>query len=41
LHPDEPYIAINDLPKIANLEHLFPQFYRAEPVLAGAAQPKS
>jgi len=41
LHPDEPYIAINDLPKIANLQHLFPQFYRAEPVLAGAVQPKS
>jgi peptide-methionine (S)-S-oxide reductase len=33
LHPNEPYIAINDLPKIANLQRLFPQFYRAEPVL--------
>jgi peptide-methionine (S)-S-oxide reductase len=41
LHPDESYIAINDLPKIANLEHLFPQFYRAAPVLAGAGRPKS
>jgi peptide-methionine (S)-S-oxide reductase len=39
LHPSEPYIATQDLPKIANLERLFPQFYRAKPVLVAAAQP--
>jgi len=33
LHPDNPYIAINDLPKVANLKRLFPAFYRAQPVL--------
>jgi peptide-methionine (S)-S-oxide reductase len=39
LHPREPYIATQDLPKIADLERLFPQLYRAEPVLVAAAQP--
>ena len=33
LHPGEPYIAINDLPKIAELKRLFPNRYRAAPVL--------
>ena len=33
LHPNEPYIAIYDLPKIANLKRLFADRYRAEPVL--------
>ncbi|HVV64710.1 MAG TPA: peptide-methionine (S)-S-oxide reductase MsrA [Rhizomicrobium sp.] len=32
-HPDQPYIAINDLPKIAALKRLYPAFYRAEPAL--------
>ena len=32
-NPTYPYIAINDLPKIANLKRLFPEFYRADPVL--------
>lgn len=27
LHPTQPYIAINDLPKIANLKEAFPTFY--------------
>lgn len=27
LHPDEPYIIINDLPKIANLKRQFPALY--------------
>jgi peptide-methionine (S)-S-oxide reductase len=27
LHPDQPYIAINDLPKVANLKKAFPEFY--------------
>jgi peptide-methionine (S)-S-oxide reductase len=33
LHPNQPYIAINDLPKVENLKRLFPDAYRAEPVL--------
>ena len=33
LHPTQPYIAIHDLPKIENLKWLFPDRYRAEPVL--------
>nr|WP_248806564.1 peptide-methionine (S)-S-oxide reductase MsrA [Pseudomonas sp. MWU13-2100] len=33
LHPNAPYIAINDLPKVENLKRLEPQLYRADPVL--------
>lgn len=36
-HPDNPYIVYNDLPKIENLKHLFPERYRAAPVLVSAA----
>ena len=36
LHPDQPYIAINDLPKIAELKRLFPARYRETPVLVRA-----
>jgi peptide-methionine (S)-S-oxide reductase len=32
-HPRDPYIMINDLPKVADLKRLFPQRYRSEPVL--------
>jgi peptide-methionine (S)-S-oxide reductase len=35
-HPDSPYIAHNDLPKIRNLKRLLPNFYRADPVLVTA-----
>jgi peptide-methionine (S)-S-oxide reductase len=28
--PDEPYIVINDLPKVRDLERTFPELYRAE-----------
>jgi peptide-methionine (S)-S-oxide reductase len=28
LHPDNPYIAINDAPKVAHLRKLFPQLYQ-------------
>lgn len=38
LHPDNPYIAFNDLPKVRNLEQLFPQLFRREPVLVGAGR---
>lgn len=34
-NPDYPYIVINDLPKVAALKTLFPQLYRADPVLVG------
>ena len=36
-HPTYPYIVINDLPKIKNLQHLFPGDYRADPVLVTAS----
>jgi peptide-methionine (S)-S-oxide reductase len=34
-HPDAPYIAINDMPKVHNLQRLFPSHWRGEPVLVG------
>ena len=37
-HPRHPYIVINDMPKIENLKRLFPDLYRAEPVLVMAAR---
>ena len=37
-HPRAPYIVINDLPKIDNLKRLFPELYRADPVLVSAAR---
>ena len=33
LHPTQPYIVINDLPKVANLKRMFPDAYRAVPAL--------
>ena len=36
-HPTYPYIVINDLPKVAALKRLFPDLYRAEPVLVSSA----
>ena len=35
LNPTYPYIVINDLPKVAALKELFPERYRADPVLVG------
>lgn len=35
LNPSWPYIVVNDLPKIAALKAIFPDEYRAEPVLVG------
>ncbi len=37
LHPDNPYIVINDLPKITELKRFFPELYRAEPALVATA----
>lgn len=38
LHPQQPYIAMFDLPKIENLRLVFPDVYRDKPVLVGDAQ---
>ena len=35
------YIVMNDLPKIENLKRLFPDLYRANPVLVATAAPRS
>ncbi|MGA7675205.1 MAG: peptide-methionine (S)-S-oxide reductase MsrA [Rhizomicrobium sp.] len=32
LHPSDPYIVFNDLPKIETLKRLYPQFYADKPV---------
>ncbi len=32
-HPDQPYIVINDLPKLAAFKRVWPEFYRPEPIL--------
>jgi peptide-methionine (S)-S-oxide reductase len=40
-HPGHPYIVYNDLPKIEDLKRLFPQTYRADPVLVAAARPSN
>jgi peptide-methionine (S)-S-oxide reductase len=37
-NPNYPYIVINDLPKIEALKRLYPQAYRASPVLVGMAE---
>jgi peptide-methionine (S)-S-oxide reductase len=36
LHPDSPYIATFDLPKIANLKSVMPEVFRDKPVLVAA-----
>jgi peptide-methionine (S)-S-oxide reductase len=36
LHPGEPYIAINDLPKVRALKKYFPVYYRDQPMLVAA-----
>ena len=38
-HPDQPYIAFHDRPKIENLKRVMPDIYRAEPVLVGSMTP--
>ena len=38
LHPTQPYIAINDLPKIENLKGLFGDIYREQPTLVRDAR---
>ena len=38
LNPRYPYIAINDVPKVENLERVFPAIYREKPVLVSQAR---
>lgn len=38
LHPSQPYIVHNDLPKIDNLKKLFPKDYREKPTLVSSAK---
>lgn len=35
-HPNQPYIVINDRPKVAALKQLYPALYRTKPVLVGS-----
>jgi len=37
-HPDSPYIAFNDLPKVENLKRLFPAIYREAPLTVAQAE---
>jgi peptide-methionine (S)-S-oxide reductase len=37
LHPNNPYIAFNDMPKLDELKRFFPDLYRAEPALVATA----
>ena len=37
LHPTAAYIVINDLPKVENLRRIYPDLYRANPVLVAAS----
>ncbi len=37
MHPDQPYIVYNDLPKIGELKSTLPDLYREEPVLVTKA----
>jgi peptide-methionine (S)-S-oxide reductase len=37
-HPDQPYIAFNDLPKVDNLKRVFPAVYRSDPVTVAEAR---
>jgi peptide-methionine (S)-S-oxide reductase len=39
-HPNNPYIAINDLPKLGNLKRLFPALHQDAPVLVSVAAPQ-
>ena len=36
LHPNNPYVVINDLPKLDELKRLFPETYHADPTLVAA-----
>ena len=37
MYPSDPYLFYNDLPKVDALKWMFPQQYRADPMLVSAA----
>jgi peptide-methionine (S)-S-oxide reductase len=37
-YPTNPYIVYNDLPKVDDLKRIFPELYRADPVLVASAR---
>jgi len=37
-HPCQPYIAIHDLPKVERLKRLFPERFRATPILVAESE---
>jgi peptide-methionine (S)-S-oxide reductase len=37
-NPTYPYIVIHDSPKLANLQRIFPDLYRSNPVLVSVAR---
>jgi peptide-methionine (S)-S-oxide reductase len=37
-HPNAPYIAFNDIPKVNNLQRIFPDLYSPQPVLVNASE---
>jgi len=38
LHPTQPYIVYNDLPKVANMKTMFPDLWQEKPVLVAQAK---
>jgi methionine-S-sulfoxide reductase len=40
-HPRNPYIVVNDLPKVRNFQKLFPALYRADPVTVAESRESS
>ena len=38
LHPNQPYIAFNDIPKVNNLKKIFSQDYIEKPTLVSTAK---
>jgi len=40
LHPNQPYIAYNDIPKVNNFKQTFPTLYSPTPVLVNAGSPR-
>ena len=41
MHPNNPYIVFNDIPKVRSLERLFPDNWQPAPALVGAVRPSS
>jgi peptide-methionine (S)-S-oxide reductase len=40
IHPNNPYIAYNDLPKVDNLKRVFSDVYREQPVTVASMAAK-